>query len=237
MSSDAVVELPGNWTLTTCHADRLHTTQRLAEGLSDNASSEPSFSLLKLGCRPHGPAVCRGLSKNRRLAAGCRSATFLDTSNTLHRHACARRGGDIYCGHFYAPYFLKDQISALGGGHRCDWEHAAIWTKTGVVTHGGYSAHGKLYNQEIGALDQQDGHMKIGYHKDGALTHCMRFAKAGEVAENAYGQFVTPDIISWQVLWGDGRSNAQMRAKLDAFDYGSGVIPMRDDTFIGNLNT
>jgi hypothetical protein len=146
-------------------------------------------------------------------------------------------GGDVYCGRFYALYFLKDQISALGGGHRHDWEHAAIWTKNGVPTHGGYSAHGKLYNAEIGTLDMQDGHMKIVYHKDGALTHCMRFAKTGEVAVNGYGRFVTPNIVSWQALWGDGVTNAQMRAKLGAFDYGPAIIPLRDDNFLGNLNT
>ena len=28
-----------------------------------------------------------------------------------------------------------------------------------------------------------------------------------------------------------------MRAKLDGFDYGSAIIPLRDDNFLGNLNT
>jgi hypothetical protein len=218
---------------------------RLDEALPssvDIRANYPVFDFDTDGCLPSA-GISRlgqqngGLKPTGSITGGCRSSSFLETSNTLHRHACVRSGGDVYCGHFYALYFLKDQVTALGGGHRHDWEHAAIWTKNGVVTHGGYSAHGKLYNQEIGTLDQQDGHMKIVYHKDGALTHCMRFAKSGEVAENAYGRFVTPNIISWQVLWGDGLSNAQMRAKLDVFDYGSGVIPMRDDNFLGNLNT
>ena len=208
----------------------------------DIRANYPVFDFDTDGCLPSA-GISRqgqqngGLNPSGSITGGCRSSSFLDTSNTLHRHACIVSGGDVYCGHFYALYFLKDQVSALGGGHRHDWEHAAIWTKNGVVTHGGYSAHGKLYNQEIGTLDQQNGHMKIVYHKDGALTHCMRFANAGEVAENPYGQFVTPNIISWQTLWGDGLSNAQMRAKLDAFDYGSAIIPLRDDNFLGNLNT
>ncbi|HKX42053.1 MAG TPA: NPP1 family protein [Burkholderiaceae bacterium] len=218
---------------------------RLDQALPSNVdirASYPVFDFDTDGCLPSA-GISRlgqqngGLKPSGSITGGCRSSTFLDTSNTLHRHACVRSGGDIYCGHFYALYFLKDQTTALGGGHRHDWEHAAIWTKNGVVTHGGYSAHGKLYNAEIGTLDQQNGHMKIVYHKDGLLTHSMRFAKSGEVAENPYGQFVTPNIVSWQTLWGDGLSNAQMRAKLDAFDYGSATIPMRDDNFLGNLNT
>ena len=76
-----------------------------------------------------------GLKPSGSITGGCRSTGFLDTSNTLHRHACIAGGGSTYCGHVYALYFLKDQISALGGGHRHDWEYAAIWTRDGVVTH------------------------------------------------------------------------------------------------------
>lgn len=39
------------------------------------------------------------------------------------------------------------------------------------------------------------------------------------------------------MLWGDGLNNAWMRVKLDAFDYCSGVIPLRDNNFLVNLNT
>ena len=218
---------------------------RLSEALPTNVdirASVPVFDFDTDGCLPSA-GISRlgqqngGLSPTGSITGGCRSSTFLNTSNTLHRQACIRSGSDIYCGHFYALYFLKDQTTALGGGHRHDWEHAAIWTKNGVVTHGGYSAHGKLYNADISTLDKQAGHMKIVYHKDGLLTHCMRFAKPGEVAENGYGTFVTPAVISWTALWGDGVSNAQMRAKLNTFDYGSGTIPMRDDNFVNNLNT
>lgn len=226
----------------TAHADNF---ARLDEALPTNVdirASHPVFDFDTDGCLPSA-GISRtgqqngGLKTSGSITGGCRSSTFLDTSNTLYRHACIRSGSDVYCGHFYALYFLKDQVTALGGGHRHDWEHAAIWTKNGVVTHGGYSAHGKLYNAEIGTLDQQAGHMKIVYHKDGLLTHAMRFAKSGEVAENGYGTFVTPAITSWTALWGDGLSNAQMRAKLNAFDYGSATIPMRDDNFLNNLNT
>jgi len=177
-----------------------------------------------------------GLNPSGSITGGCRSSTFLNTSNTLHRHACIVSGGNNYCGHFYALYFLKDQISSLGGGHRHDWEHAAIWTKNGVVTHGSYSAHGDLYSTEAASLPLQNGHMKIVYHKDGVSTHAMRFASSGEVAENPYGQFVTPTITSWYQLKGDGVTNEQMRIKLNSFDYGSATIPLKDSNFLTNLN-
>lgn len=208
----------------------------------DIRASHPVFDFDGDGCLPSA-GISRqgqqngGLAASGSITGGCRAANFLDTSNTLHRHACVRSGGDVYCGHFYALYFLKDQATVFGGGHRHDWEHAAVWTKNGVVTHAGYSAHGKLYNAEIGTLDQQAGHVKIVYHKDGVSTHAMRFAQAGEVAENAYRTFVTPPLVSWTVLWGDGLSNTQMRAKLNSDDYGSATIPLRDSNFLGNLNT
>lgn len=206
------------------------------------SANHPVFDFDTDGCLPSA-GISRtgvqngGLNPSGSITGGCRATNFLDYSNTLHRHACIASGGDTYCGHFYALYFLKDQISALGGGHRHDWEYAAVWTKNGAVTHAGYSAHGDLNNAAIGTLDQQNGHVKIVYHKDGALTHAMRFASTGELAENSYGSFVTPLIISWYELKGDGVSNATMRARLNSFDYGSASIPLKDSNFLSNLNT
>ena len=202
----------------------------------------PVFDFDSDGCLPSA-GISRdglqngGLAPSGSITGGCRASNFLQTANTLHRHACVSSGSDVYCGHFYALYFLKDQATALGGGHRHDWEHAAIWTKNGVVTHGGYSAHGKLYNAAIGSLSTQNGHLKIVYHKDGVTTHAMRFASSGEAAENAYGSFVSPAIISWMALKGDSLNNAQMRDKLNAFNYGSATIPLKDSNFLNNLNT
>jgi hypothetical protein len=141
--------------------------------------------------------VTGGLEHRGSITGGCRSTGFLDTSNTLHRHACIASGGSTYCGPFYALYFLRDQISALGGGHRHDWEYAAIWTRDGVVTHAGYSAHGDLHNAEVGTLARVTGHVKFVYHKDGASTHALRFAGAGEPPGNPYGQFLAPLVTSW----------------------------------------
>jgi len=178
-----------------------------------------------------------GLNPSGSITGGCRRVDFMNYSNTLHRYACIVSGGSRYCGHFFALYMLKDQISALGGGHRHDWEHAAIWTRDGVVTHAGYSAHGKLYNAAASTLPKQDGHVKFVYHKDGVTTHALRFAGSGEVAENPYGRFVLPAVTSWYTLRGVSIDNAGMRGRLNAFDYGSATIPMKDSKFLGNLNT
>lgn len=225
----------------TANADNFAKLDQALPSKVSITANYPVFDFDTDGCLPSAGisrtgAQNGGLNPSGSITGGCRASNFLDTSNTLHRYACIISGADTYCGHFYALYFLKDQISSLGGGHRHDWEHAAIWTKNGVVTHGGYSAHGDLNNAEVSALPMQNGHMKIVYHKDGALTHAMRFASSGEIAENPYGTFVTPAIISWYELKGDGVSNEQMRTKLNAYDYGSATIPMKDSNFLTNLN-
>lgn len=206
------------------------------------AATYPLFDFDTDGCLPSA-GISRsgqqngGLKTSGGITSGCRRTDFLDYANTLHRHACITSGGNVYCGHFYALYFLKDQVSAFGGGHRHDWEHVAIWTTNGVVTHGGYSAHGDLTNAAVNTLAVQNGHVRFVYHKDGALTHAMRFAGTDEVAaENPYGQWVTPAIVSWTAMTGDGVSNATMRGLLNGFDYGSATIPLKDGNFLSNLN-
>lgn len=178
-----------------------------------------------------------GLKTSGSITGQCRSANFLDTSNTLHRQACTLANGSVYCGHFYALYFEKDQVSAgLSAGHRHDWEHAAIWTKDNVITHGSVSAHGSMSTRSVSDLPMEGGHMKVVYHKDGGSTHAFRFAKQGEIAENPYRRFVIPTLTSWCNLTGDGLSNAIMRSKLNNFDYGSANVPVRENNFFVNLN-
>lgn len=218
---------------------------KLDEALPSNGiinNLEPVFDYDGDGCLPSA-GISRagqknaGLRTSGRITGDCRSGNFLLTSNTLHRYVCKTVSNDQYCGHFYSLYFEKDQVmNWFGGGHRHDWEHAAVWTKNGVVTHGSYSAHGNLYTKPAAELPFQDGHLKIVYHKDGGLTHAFRFAKTDEYAENPYGSFMTPTIISWYALEGDGVSNAEMRNKLNTYDYGSATIPMKDSNFLNNLN-
>jgi Necrosis inducing protein (NPP1) len=238
-----VVMLLVSTLVTNANADNFAKLDQALPSEVDINANYPVFDFDGDGCLPSA-GISRtgvqngGLKTSGSITGGCRARYFLDTSNTLHRYACVKSDGDTYCGHFYALYFLKDQKAAGCCGHRHDWEHAAIWTTNGAVTHGGYSAHGHLYNAEANALPMQNGHMKIVYHKDGAETHAMRFAKNGEVAENPYKDdvFVTPAIISWYTLKGDGVTNEQMRNKLNSFNYGSATIPMKDSNFLANLN-
>ncbi|QOL15323.1 NPP1 family protein [Dickeya dianthicola] len=230
------------WIAFTAHADDFDKLDQALPSGVNAASIAPVFDFDTDGCLPSA-GISRsgkqngGLNPTGSLAGGCRWSTFLDKSNTLHRYACVNNGGNRYCGHFYALYFLKDQIAAgVKSGHRHDWEYAAVWTKNGAVTHGSYSAHGKLTTAAASSLDKQNGHLKFVYHKDGALTHAFRFAGSGEQAENPYNTFVTPDIVSWYSVHGDGVSNQDMRNKMNTFNYESGDIPMKDGNFLSNLN-
>ncbi len=233
-------------TLALCSLQALAADYpRLDQALPANvnvAAIHPVFDFDGDGCLPSA-GISRygeqngGLNPSGSITGGCRRVDFMNYSNTLHRYACLDSSGSRYCGHFFSLYMLKDQISALGGGHRHDWEHAAVWTRDGVVTHAGYSAHGKLYNAATASLPMQNGHVKIVYHKDGVGTHALRFASASEVAENPYGQFVLPALTSWYTLRGASLDNAAMRSRLNSFDYGSATIPMKDSNFLSNLNT
>ncbi|MCV2886000.1 NPP1 family protein [Aestuariibacter sp. AA17] len=211
--------------------------------LVDAYTIAPVFDFDGDGCFPSA-GISRagemngGLKTSGPLGGHCRSHDFLNTSNTLHRHACLENQGDEYCGHIYMLYFEKDQvIPYLGFGHRHDWEYAAVFTKNGVVTHGTYSSHGDAITKPASELPFEGTHLKIVYHKDGALTHAMRFAKQPtEIAENPYGRFVTPTITSWYKIVGDGLSNADMRYRLNNYDYGSAHISVKDSSFLGSLN-
>ena len=203
----------------------------------------PVFDFEPDGCLPSA-GISRegeqneGLDTAGSITLDCYYYYFLDTSNTLHRHECISKNGSEYCGDFYALYFEKDDCDAIvpGCGHRHDWEYAAVWTIDGNITHGSCSAHGVLGTRALADLPiDENGHMKIVYHQDGMYTHALRFAAIGERAKNPYGRFVTPTLISWDNLIGDGICNDEMREKLNSFDYGSATIPLKDSNFWFNL--
>jgi hypothetical protein len=226
----------------TTYADDFVKLDQALPSSADAYSIAPVFDFDTDSCLPsagisRSGAQNGGLKPSGKITGDCRKHDFLNFSNTYHRYACIISQGDQYCGHFYALYFLKDQIiDGIESGHRHDWEHVAIWTKNGKITHGSYSAHGKLTTKPVSELDQNGLHIKFVYHKDGLLTHAMRFSKIGETAENPYGYFVTPDIVSWYTMYGDGISNAAMRYRLNSYDYGSANVPFKDSNFLTNLN-
>jgi len=206
----------------------------------------PVFDFDGDGCLPSA-GISRSGEQNKGLKTGgnvdgeCRDPHFLNTSNTLHRYACVRKEGSTYCGHFYALYFEKDQISSsfiYKGGHKHDWEWVAVWTKNGIITHGSVSAHGNMETKPTTDIVFENGHMKVVYHKESGNTHCMRFAgkTLDAKAENPYGKFVTPIITSWYNITGEGIDNKTMRFKLNSFDYGNASIPCKDSNFFEKLN-
>ncbi|KHN54647.1 NPP1 family protein [Pectobacterium fontis] len=230
---------------SSAYADNFPKLDKALPSGIDATTIAPIFDFDKDSCLPsagisRGGAQNRGLKPTGGLTGGCRWSTFTDMSNTLHRYACIDSAGARYCGHFYALYFQKDQIlnklPGIGTGHKHDWEQVAVWTRNGTVTHGSFSAHGKMTTELASKLEKQDKHLKFVYHKDGVLTHAFRFAKKNEQAENPLGKFVTPDIISWYSMVGDGISNEELRHRLNTFDYGSASIPLKDSNFLTNLN-
>jgi len=210
--------------------------------LEDISTTHPVFDFDGDGCLPSAGIgrdgqQNQGLDTGGGLSENCRKNDFLKTSNTLHRYVCKNVSTDEYCAHFYALYFLKDQtVDGLGGGHKNDWENVAVWTLNGDMTHGSYSAHGNLYTNALSDLPLEQGHLKIVYHKDGGLTHAMRFAKSNESAENPYGAFVLPPVTSWYSINGDNVSNQEMRNKLNSYNYGSATIPVKDSNFLNDVN-
>ncbi|MGD8912242.1 MAG: NPP1 family protein [Candidatus Thiodiazotropha sp.] len=229
-------------TLTSAQANDFDALDLALPSQIDAASIAPIFDFDSDGCLPAAGISSNGdqnggLKPSGSLTGDCRSSNFLELSNTAHRYACKQSGDATYCGHFYALYFEKDQITNyIESGHRHDWEYAAVWTINGEISHGSYSAHGDLTTEEATSLEFENGHLKIVYHKEGVATHALRFAKSGETAENPYGTFVTPPIISWYEFSGDGWNNLVMRTLLNNYDYGSANLPIRDSLFLSNLN-
>ncbi|WP_281628642.1 NPP1 family protein [Vibrio sp. St2] len=212
--------------------------------LIDISAQVPVFDWDGDGCYP-AAGVSRngemnpGLKPTGALNGSCRDAGFLDISNTLHRYACIQGSdGQEYCAQAYDTYYEKDQaIPGIGlGGHRHDWESVIIWTIDDAVAYGSVSCHGDLETKPREQLPMEGEHLKVVYHKDGILTHCIRFAKDNEVAENHYGQFVTPPVTSWYELSGDNLSNEAMRNKLNSFDYGKASIKVKDSSFLTHIN-
>ncbi|MFT4045374.1 MAG: NPP1 family protein [Solimonas sp.] len=226
---------------TAAYADDFAALDQALPTAVDAESIAPVFDFDTDGCYPSA-AISRtgeqngGLSPTGALGGSCRSSTFLTTSNTYHRYVCQTSDGSSYCGHLYALYFLKDQLVAnVKSGHRHDFEYVIVWTTDGTITHASYSTHGNVSTSAIGDLETESGHVKAVYHKDGVGSHCMRWAKTGETAENDYGYWVTPIIASWYEMSGDGVTNAEMRSALDSFDYGDANAEVNDTRFLAQI--
>jgi hypothetical protein len=178
-----------------------------------------------------------GLKPTGSLTGECRGEAQLDNSNTYYRKASIKKGGVEYAVHMYALYFKKDQFANAGfveAGHRHDWEFALVWTTDGKLTHASVSAHGNVATEPKARLHFDAGKgetVKVVYHKDDIKTHAFRFAKPNEKAENHKKQWLTPTIVAWDSMKGDGVSNEQLRKKFNEHDFGSGNCSFNDKNF------
>jgi hypothetical protein len=172
-----------------------------------------------------------------------------------------------YCAHLYAQYFVKDQttpgnVVGPAGGHRHDWEFGMSWdmlpdSGPRVLTHATVSAHGKTSTESVDKIyhekdNQGRDHPYLVYHKHGAGTHAMRFAKPkdckpankpnpqpcklDEKPENPTGQWVTATLVNWFTMVGNsGMTNSDLTQILTQADFGSANVPMKDNNFIKNI--
>jgi hypothetical protein len=195
------------------------------------------------GCLPSA-----GISNNAKATVGlrptgavngqCAFRNQLDYANTYYRALCVqwqKTPGKTYCARMYAQYFLKDQ-SSPGAGHRNDWEFGLVWTTDDVWTHASYSAHGKVHTSAKEDLYYNRDTVYMVYHKDGGSTHAMRFATAkDELPENPQCQWVTPNLVTWDLMTGTNATNAQLQKTLNTADYGKAIVPMKNSQFVGNI--
>ncbi|KAM3499410.1 hypothetical protein MY10362_007327 [Beauveria mimosiformis] len=162
------------------------------------------------------------------LQGDCRDAHQLDNANSYSRKRC----NNGICAVMYETYYEKDQAVAGSflGGHRHDWENIVVFTRGNDVVRVAPSCHGK-YDNARNDFPLRDRHPLLVYHKDGAGTHCYRFANDDDVAhpENPRGDFFRAPLVGW-----DRWPSVELRNKmLDAWK--GGVGPKLDDEFEGAL--
>lgn len=163
-------------------------------------------------------------------SSDCRDPSDMDNNNVYSRQRCNANGWCIY---LYDYYFEKDVAIPylLDVGHTHDWEHIAVWVDANnEAQYVAASRHGG-YQIKAAADVRWDGeHPKIVYHKDGANTHCFRFADAADDAiENAKGVWFRGPLVSYNGF------PAGIRDLLYAHDFGKANIALKDSAFPGNI--
>lgn len=166
------------------------------------------------------------------LASNCRDLSDLNNNNVYSRQRC----NNGWCVYLYGYYFEKDVAipNFIDVGHRHDWEHIAVWVResTGKAEYVGASQHGNYEIKAASAVRWDGDHPKMIYHKDGASTHCFRFADAGDDnIENHKGVWFRGALVSY-----NGFPSTQLRDKLFAYDFGKATIGFKDGTFAGNID-
>ena len=221
--------------------DEAYTSIPDAAAVNQIDAYSPAFDFDGDGCLP-AAAISRagiqngGLSTSGTITGGCRTSNFLDESNTYHRYVIQVEDGVEYSAHAYELYFEKDQATDyFGGGHRHDVETVVIYLTDRIPTHMAVSAHGEYTLKAWSDIDTVGSHPKVVYHKDGVTTHAFRHATDSS-AENPYGEWVLPNVVSWYEMTGDGVSNAELIAAFNDNSYGSASFKTKDSRFIDTIN-
>ncbi|GKQ35970.1 NPP1 family protein [Streptomyces sp. A012304] len=172
-----------------------------------------------------------GLDDSGSVTGQCRT-DHLGKANTYSRAKC----NNGWCAIVYSLYFEKDMACAdcVRWSHRHDWEGVVVWVQQGAGTpsyvsvsrHGGYET--KPWNE----VPAKSGvRVKAVYHKDGASTHCMRFARSDERPEAwPDGGWDELGLLSWDNLRGD------LRDKLNNSSWGNANFPLKDSRFPTELS-
>ncbi|OAA81860.1 necrosis-inducing protein [Akanthomyces lecanii RCEF 1005] len=158
----------------------------------------------------------------------CRDPHQLDNANSYSRKRC----NNGICATMYETYFEKDQSvsGTFAGGHRHDWENIVVFTKGNDVVRVAPSCHGK-YSNARNDFPKRDNHPLLVYHKDGAGTHCYRFANDDDIAhpENPRKDFFRAPLIGWNKWPSEDLKNKMLNA------FKGGVGPKLDDEFTDSL--
>ena len=197
----------------------------------------PSIAFGENGCLPssavnaHGD-LNQGMGDDRSVSRGCRGDGSPNLANAYVRSCCARISGRDMCAYVYGFYFVKDFISNLWpGGHVHDWEHVIVYATDGKVTHGGASAHGTVKMKawsEILAKSEDQSSFKVVYHKDGLLTHAMRFATVRDLKT---AEFHSMNLLSWRRM-----SPTVQDALGNKTHFGKASLKLRNDRFWRLIN-
>jgi len=158
----------------------------------------------------------------------CRSLSDLRNNNVYSRQRC----NNGWCVYLYDYYFEKDVAIPyfVDIGHTHDWEHIAVWVKDGSAQYVAAAQHGEYDIRPAGNVRWDGTHPKMVYHKDGALTHAMRFASASDDnIENHLGVWFRGSLVSYNGF------PEGIRDILYEHNFGDAHIALTDSSFPGNL--
>ncbi|KAF4977600.1 hypothetical protein FZEAL_5884 [Fusarium zealandicum] len=149
-----------------------------------------------------------GLAATSSPQGDCRNPAQLDNSNAYSRRRC----NNGFCAIMH------------------DWENIVVFTKGDTVVRVAPSCHGD-YNGASNQFPLSGSNPMLVYHKDGAGTHCFRFANDGDRAnpENPTGAFVRSPLVGW-----DNWPNVGLRDKMLS-NWSGGVGPKLDTEFSNSL--